>query len=245
MRRLTYANVMSSIAIFLVLGGATAVAATHLGKNSVGASQLKKNSVTSAKLKNSSVTAAKIKNGAITGSKVNLSTLGTVPSATNANHATSADTATNATNAVNAKIAETATNFSRYFATGLKKASVGQSIPLLSVGPFTFTGVCEAVGGTEYTAYVVATTDAAGSFFSSSDSEYRTGDFEPSDEAYPQAYTPESTEAEWLGEYGFSYYNEFAAASPGGNVLLHGQADSGVHVFGADCAFEIHGTNNA
>ena len=31
-RRLTYANVMSSIAVFLVLAGATAFAATELGK---------------------------------------------------------------------------------------------------------------------------------------------------------------------------------------------------------------------
>jgi len=34
-KRLTYANVMSSIAVFLVLGGGAAVAA-GLGKNSVG-----------------------------------------------------------------------------------------------------------------------------------------------------------------------------------------------------------------
>jgi hypothetical protein len=33
-KRLTYANVMSSIAVFLILGGATAFAA--LGKNTVG-----------------------------------------------------------------------------------------------------------------------------------------------------------------------------------------------------------------
>jgi hypothetical protein len=73
---------MSSIAVFLVLGGA-AFAASQLPKNSVGAKQLKKNAVTT----------AKIKNGAVTGSKVNLSTLGKVPSSTNS------DFATNATNA--------------------------------------------------------------------------------------------------------------------------------------------------
>jgi hypothetical protein len=72
-KRLTYANVMSSIAVFLVLGGATAIAANQLGKNSVGSKQLKKNAVTAA--------------------KINLSTLGTVPNAT---HAGSADTAGNA-----------------------------------------------------------------------------------------------------------------------------------------------------
>jgi hypothetical protein len=91
-KRLTYANVMSSIAVFLVLGGATALAAGQLGKNTVGTKQLKKNSVTS----------AKIKNGAVTGTKVNLATLGTVPSATNATNAENAKNADNAKSAVNA-----------------------------------------------------------------------------------------------------------------------------------------------
>ncbi len=92
-KRLTYANVMSSIAVFLVLGGATAIAAGQLGKNSVGSKQLKKNAVTAAKIKKNAVTTAKIKNGAITGAKVNAGSLGTVPNAT---HATNADSAGNA-----------------------------------------------------------------------------------------------------------------------------------------------------
>lgn len=92
-KRLTYANVMSSIAVFLVLGGATAIAAGQLGKNSVGSKQIKKNAVTTAKIKKNAVTTAKIKNGAVTGAKVNAGTLGTVP---NASHASSADTAGNA-----------------------------------------------------------------------------------------------------------------------------------------------------
>jgi hypothetical protein len=94
-KRLTYANVMSSIAVFLILGGATALAATQLAKNSVGTKQLKKNAVTKAKIKKNAVTTAKIKNDAVTGAKVkdgsltgsdiNVGTLGTVPSAAVAN----------------------------------------------------------------------------------------------------------------------------------------------------------------
>jgi len=109
-KRLTYANVMSSIAVFLVLGGA-AVAASQLPKNSVGTTQLKKNAVKTAKiakeavktakigkaavssekiapgailndkLADAAVTTAKIANDAVTGAKVDESTLGTVPSA--------------------------------------------------------------------------------------------------------------------------------------------------------------------
>jgi hypothetical protein len=49
--RLTYANVISSLALFLVLAGGTALAASHvLPKNSVGAKQLKQGAVTPTKL---------------------------------------------------------------------------------------------------------------------------------------------------------------------------------------------------
>jgi hypothetical protein len=105
-KRLTYANVMSSLAVFLILGGATAIAAkTALPKKSVGTKQLKANAVTPAKLKKDAVTEAKIKNGAVTGAKiaagavtganiaagsitgtqVNASTLGTVPNSATTN----------------------------------------------------------------------------------------------------------------------------------------------------------------
>lgn len=69
-KRLTYANVMSTIAVFLVLGGATAFAAQQLAKNSVGSKQLKKNAVTAAKIKKAAVTKAKIKDAAIDAAKL-------------------------------------------------------------------------------------------------------------------------------------------------------------------------------
>jgi hypothetical protein len=86
--KLTYANVMSTIAVFLVLSGGAAYAASQLGKNSVGAKQLMKNAVTTAKVKKEAITAAKVKKGTLTGKQINLSKLGTVPNAT---HAGSAD----------------------------------------------------------------------------------------------------------------------------------------------------------
>lgn len=69
-KRLTYANVMSSLAVFLILGGATAFAAAQLGKNTVGSKQLKKNAVSAAKIKNEAVTNAKLKAGAVTETKI-------------------------------------------------------------------------------------------------------------------------------------------------------------------------------
>ncbi len=67
--KLTYANVMATIAVFVVLGGAS-YAAVKLPKNSVGSKQIKKNSVTTTKIKNGTVTGPKIANGAITGAQV-------------------------------------------------------------------------------------------------------------------------------------------------------------------------------
>ena len=98
--RFTYANVVATLALFLVLTGGAAYAATHLAKNSVGSRQLKKNSVTG----------AKIKDGTITGAKINLGTLGKVPSAGSADHATTAASADHATTAASADHATTATS---------------------------------------------------------------------------------------------------------------------------------------
>ena len=53
-RHLTYANVMSSIAVFMVLGGVSYAAAT-LPRDSVGTKQLRRNSVTHSKMVNGSV----------------------------------------------------------------------------------------------------------------------------------------------------------------------------------------------
>lgn len=68
-RRLTYANVVSTIALFLVLAGGAAYAA-KVAKKSVGPSQLKANAVTTAKIKANSITTRKIKRNAIANAKI-------------------------------------------------------------------------------------------------------------------------------------------------------------------------------
>jgi hypothetical protein len=68
--RLTYANVVSTLCLFLLLGGGAAIAASKFGKNSVGTKQIKNNAVTTAKIKKNSVTTAKIKAGAVTGAQI-------------------------------------------------------------------------------------------------------------------------------------------------------------------------------
>jgi hypothetical protein len=108
-KRLTYANVMSSLAVFLILGGATAFAATKIGANQIKANSIKTGkivkeavvtgkikkgavtesriadgAVTTNKIADNAVTTSKIANDAVTGDKVKESTLGQVPSALNA-----------------------------------------------------------------------------------------------------------------------------------------------------------------
>jgi hypothetical protein len=92
--RLTYANIVATLALFIALGGAS-YAALKVPKKSVGTKQLKKNAVTTPKIKDQAVTAGKVKNGtltgkqiasgSITGAQVNASTLGIVPTAQTAN----------------------------------------------------------------------------------------------------------------------------------------------------------------
>jgi hypothetical protein len=123
--RLTYSNVMVTLLAFVVLGGGTAYAASHLGKNSVGTKQLKKEAVT----------AVKIKRGAITGAQIQLSSLGTVPSATNATHASSADSANTAANASHATTAESASPevFAYVEEDGTVKASLSKGLSSANV----------------------------------------------------------------------------------------------------------------
>lgn len=62
--KLTYANVVSTLCLFLVLGGTGAYAASQLAQNSVGSKQLKKGSVTLVKIAPSAQTALKGRTGA-------------------------------------------------------------------------------------------------------------------------------------------------------------------------------------
>jgi len=81
--RLTYANVTSTLALFLALGGG-AYAATSLPARSVGTTQLKSSAVTRAKIKRSAVNGSKVANESLTGADIKEATLGVVPLAAQA-----------------------------------------------------------------------------------------------------------------------------------------------------------------
>jgi hypothetical protein len=145
-KRLTYANVMSSLAVFLILGGATAFAAVKkvgpneikansiktgkIVKEAVTAGKIKKNAVTETKIADNAVTTNKIDNDAVIGTKVNESTLSEVPSAAKA---TTATTAANLTGQ---------TPF-------LFRLGFGQTQQIASNGSVSLEAVCDQSGGND------------------------------------------------------------------------------------------------
>ena len=90
-RRPSPALVVAIIALIASLTG-TSFAAVKLGKNSVGSKQLKSKSVTTGKIANGAVTGAKVAANTLTAADINVSQLGTVPSASFAQNAQSAKT---------------------------------------------------------------------------------------------------------------------------------------------------------
>jgi hypothetical protein len=68
--KLTYANVVSSLALLIALGGTTAYAATKLPDRSVGEFQLRPGAVTAEKIRTNAVTAPKIKAEAVKQGKI-------------------------------------------------------------------------------------------------------------------------------------------------------------------------------
>jgi hypothetical protein len=74
-QRLTYANVMSSLAVFLVLGGGAAYAAKKISSHelkggSVTTAKIKRNAVTRSKIKAEAISTAKVAKGAITNARL-------------------------------------------------------------------------------------------------------------------------------------------------------------------------------
>ena len=160
--RLTYGNVVATLALFVALGGTSAFATSQLGKNSVGTRQLKAKSVTTAKIEpkavtekkiaDNAITTAKLKDLAVTGQKINLATLGTVPSAAHAasaGHAASADAATTAGRATTAGTATNADSATRVDGQSISSfsASLAENGPTatpLAFGGITLTASCNA-----------------------------------------------------------------------------------------------------
>jgi hypothetical protein len=106
-RHLSYANVMATIAVFVVFGGISYAATTISGNKII------KGTVGAGKLKNGTITSNQVKADSLTGSVIDESTLTIVPAAQTATTATtagSANTAKSAATAGSADSAKTADN---------------------------------------------------------------------------------------------------------------------------------------
>lgn len=177
--RVTYANVVATLALFIALGGVS-WAATSLPKNSVTSKAIKKNAVTSAKIKKNAVTGAKVKSRSLTGSdvkgnsltgaQINEGTLGTVPSATTAASAGSVDTLIS----VYKKTA--ASDQSSQPSEDAARVAAPQ-VPLVTYGQLTVYGKCYIWNGSiEFNTYAAASANYASMYgYSISDSPYQFG----------------------------------------------------------------------
>ena len=88
--KLTYGNVVATLALFLALTGG-AYAALRVPPSSVGSRQLKSGAVTKGKVADGAITGAKVADASLSGSDIDLHALGTVPSATTATTASNAE----------------------------------------------------------------------------------------------------------------------------------------------------------
>lgn len=100
-RRLTYANVASTVALVVALGGGGTAVAAGLAKNSVGSKQIKTAAVKKADLAPRAVDSTRVVDDSLTGADVAESSLAKVPAAARADTATTADSATTAIRAGN------------------------------------------------------------------------------------------------------------------------------------------------
>lgn len=92
--RLTYANIVSSLCLFLVLGGGTAVALS--GSNTVFSDDIRNGEVKRADVRANAVNGGKVADNSLRGRDVDESSFGRVPSAAQANSANSANIANTA-----------------------------------------------------------------------------------------------------------------------------------------------------
>lgn len=161
--KLTYANIVATLALFIALGGVS-WAAYSLPKNSVGSKQIRKNAVSTTKVKNRSLLGGDLKNNTLKGTQVDEDSLGKVPAAASADVAgTSADRFT----LVRREISS-ASNPN----VGLARAYASE-FPLVSHGPISLYGKCFEVGTTVYgEVYVRSAVDGAFGTYSNAYSDF-------------------------------------------------------------------------
>lgn len=127
--RITYANVASTLALFMALSGVAWAAS--LPNNSVGHKQIKKNAVRASEIRKNAVSSSEIKTNAVRGAEVNESTLDKVPSAG------IADTVDNDIGPLSRRLQSSAS-----VATEAAARAAATEVPVLTVGQVSIYAKC-------------------------------------------------------------------------------------------------------
>ncbi|MGH2959694.1 MAG: hypothetical protein ACRDKE_08815 [Solirubrobacterales bacterium] len=213
--KITYANVVATLALFIALGGVS-YAAVKLPANSVGEKQIKKNAVVGKKIKKNAITGDKIKPGTIKGTDITLASLGKVPSAAAADSAGVAATTD--------QLMTVAKRVGPSFSGGASQDDARQQatpVPLVAYGQVSVYGKCYLYSGQLYVELFEKTTaDGALSALYSYDYYYGSNQ-------YLNTATPEGdrqiyyTSASNNNSTNMSspYYGEGTLFGPDGNAL--------------------------
>jgi hypothetical protein len=149
--RLSYANVVSTLCLFVLLGGG-AYAASRLPPDSVGTKQLKKDAVKGPKVADRSLTARDIRGSVALANR-----------ASNADHAASADRAASADLLAGSPPAAFMPSGSVARAhSAVTISGGGRDDPLLSIGPLTLKANCENTGLAIYLRILASTAASDG-----------------------------------------------------------------------------------
>lgn len=241
--RLTYANIVSTMALFLALGGVS-YAAVKLPANSVGEKQIKKNAVTGKKIKKNAITGDKIKAGTIKGTDITLASLGKVPSAARADSAATSDQVIATSKRVTASTGGATQDDARQNA---------PEVALASNGNVAVYGKCYLYSGTVYAELLEKTTaDGALSSLYSYNYYYGSGGYLNTSTPENQRFIGYATAGPNSGYYMTQYYGtgtlfgpdgnglnfQFGVWAKQGNVATYG---NGAYGSGNVCVFTGHG----
>jgi hypothetical protein len=216
--KLSYANIVATLALFIALGGVS-YAAVKLPANSVGEKQIKKNAVVGKKIKKNAITGDKIKPGTIKGTDISLDSLGKVP------NAASADTAASAGNSATTSTLQTASKRVASSVTGAVSQDLTRQaateVPLFSHGQVSVYGKCYIYAGSLY-AELLERTTADGALAQPYSYDYYYGSNQYLNTSTPEGdrqinYVTASNNG--TGNSSSNYYNRGTLFGPDGNSL--------------------------
>ena len=165
---------------------------------------------------------------------------GFATNAADSKHAVNADNAINAANAANAARAGSSAstdNIRTWFAT----ASIGQTVTLMTIGPFTYTGVCTA--GPHAQTFVATSQDNSAADSYADQSGY-TSDMKdpwgPGDGTLSVGYSSSEHSSDGTPQWVGPYDGSDTQISGDGHTFVNTFASVGTMFGGSDCTFTGH-----